>query len=91
MGRNLGHHGGQACAELFLMPFKMSEASKVMTNKKQFLRELPSKISNVVQTPTSNTVKKIWEDFREPYAFIGSGQNSDGQITDFFDFFYLFL
>ena len=54
-------------------------------DKKQLLRELPSKILNVVQTPTSNTVKKIWQDFRELYTFIGSGQNSDGQITDFFE------
>ena len=45
----------------------MLEASKVMKNKKQLLRELPSKILNVVQTPTSNTVKQIWEDFRELY------------------------
>lgn len=44
-------------------------------DKKQLLRELP----------TSNTVKKIWKDFRELYTFIGSGHNSDEQITDFFE------
>ena len=54
-------------------------------DKKQLLRELPGKILSVVQTSTSNTVKKIWEDFRELYTFIGSGQNSDNQITDFFE------
>ena len=54
-------------------------------DKKQLLRELPGKILSVVQTSTSNTVKKIWEDFRELYTFIGSGQNSDKQITDFFE------
>ena len=54
-------------------------------DKKQLLRELPGKILSVVQTSTSNTVKKIWKDFRELYTFIGSGQNSDKQITDFFE------
>lgn len=54
-------------------------------DKKQLLGELPGKILSVVQTSTSNTVKKIWEDFRELYTFIGSGQNSDKQITDFFE------
>ena len=54
-------------------------------DKKQLLRELPGKILSVVQTSTSNTVKKIWEDFRELYTFIGSGQNSDKQITVFFE------
>ena len=55
-------------------------------DKKQLLRELPGKILSVVQTSTSNTVKKIWKDFRELYTFIGSGQNSDiKQITDIFE------
>ena len=54
-------------------------------DKKQLLREFPGKILSVVQTSTSNTVKKIWEDFRELYTFIGSGQNSDKQITVFFE------
>ena len=54
-------------------------------DKKQLLRELPSKILSFVHTPTSNTVNKIWEDFRELQTFIGSGQNSDEQITDFFE------
>lgn len=54
-------------------------------DKKQLLRELPGKILSVVQTSTSNTIKKIWEDFRELYTSIGSGQNSDKQITDFFE------
>ena len=34
-------------------------------DKKQLLREFPSKILSFVHTPTSNTVNKIWEDFRE--------------------------
>ena len=54
-------------------------------DKKQLLRELPSKILSVVQTTTSNTVKKIWEDFRELYTFTGTSQNSDGQIANFLE------
>ena len=60
--------------------------SLVGNDKKQLLRELPSKLSGVLEPSTSDTVTKIWENFRELYSFIGSSQPSKyEEIIEFFE------
>lgn len=54
-------------------------------DKEQLLRELPSKLSNVLYPTTSGIVTKLWEQFRDLYPLIGTGNPSDEEINQFFE------
>ena len=53
------------------------------SDKKQLLKDLPSKLPGVIQSETVNTVKKLWEDFDALYSILTSKAPSEDMASYF--------
>ena len=55
------------------------------SDKKKLLKNLPSKLPDVIQKETASTVQKIWETFDEIYAIVTSKTPSEEDMGSYFE------